>query len=276
MEVYLCTIMLQNHKWGADKTPDWEIEALISKIAPLGYDGIEIWGYHITNKTEDEVRGIGELLKTHNLKTGVLAPYLRLAESDASVAESLAEAEKFIRFADILDCKKIRYFTGAPGSAEADEEHWTRCVESTKKVCDLAGMRDLEFVAETHANMLTDTVPTTLRLVKEVNHPAFKINFQPSTFREDDPVALYEELKDHTTHIHANNFSVDQGITLLEEGAIPWSGFLEHLKTTGYDGTFSVEFVKGSTAPEDEYDRDAVLTAAGTDRKFISRVMRRK
>lgn len=269
MEIYLCTIMLQNHKWTKDKTPDWPIEELIPKVGPLGYDGLEIWGYHLTGKTDRDLEKIRKLAEDQGLKIGVLAPYFRFTESQELQEASLEEARRYIQICDLTGCRKIRVFTGGPGSADATDEHWRRGVEGIRQACRLAGDRDISWVAETHANMLSDTIATSLRLVRAVDHPKFKLNFQPSTFRQEDPVALYDQLAPHVDHIHANNFGPDRGITLLAEGQIPFKAFIGHLAATGYDRTFSVEFVKGSTVPEQEYSLEAVLDAAGQDLRFI-------
>ena len=268
MEIYLCTIMLQNHKWTKDKTPDWPVEELIPRVKGLGYDGLELWGYHITDKTDAEMEAIREIAEKAGLKIGVLAPYFRFTESQESADASLQEAEKFIRFCGITGAAKIRVFSGGPGSADAGHEHWERGVRGIRQTCGMAEGKDITFVAETHANMLHDTVDSSLRLVKEVDHPRFKLNFQPATFPKEDPVVLFDQLAAHVDHIHASNLCPDPDVE-KEKGRIPWEAFLGHLKGAGYDGTMSVEFVKDSTAPEAEYSLDTVLDNARKDREFI-------
>jgi 3-dehydroshikimate dehydratase len=119
---------------------DETIQDIIPKIAEIGYDGIEIWGGHIEDKSDEQLLVIRMLAKRHNLSIECLSPYFWFTNSKELHDESLRRAARFVHYCQILECPKIRTFTDAGptgiGSDVATEEHWQTAVTALQTICD--------------------------------------------------------------------------------------------------------------------------------------------
>lgn len=76
-------------------------------------------------------------------------------------------------------------------------------------ICDLFAQHNIYVLLETHPNTLTDTLPSTLKLLEEVDHPYLKINLDFLHIWESgaEPIDSFRRLKPWIQHYHFKNIS---------------------------------------------------------------------
>lgn len=225
---------------------DQPVEALIPRLARLGYDGIEIWGGQIEHRTPDELAAIRRLCVGHGLRIAAISPYFWLTRDlPELLARSFATAERFVAIAHALAGPDgpplIRTFVDAGpdgiGSAVATPAQWARAVGALRRITALD--RGVGFAVETHINTLADTPASAQRLLAAVDAPNLCINYQPA---EGDPVPGWRLLRPAVRHLHLQGPHGPAGGGYLEDGGHRLPELLAALRADGYAGTLSVEY----------------------------------
>lgn len=217
------------------------IEAIIPRLARIGYDAVEIWGNHIDGKSDSELRDIRALAAQHKLKIEVISPYFWLTQNQKLLEKSMGIAERFVHYAQVLGCPKIRTFTDAGptgiGSDVATPEHWATAIRALKTITALD--RNILFVVEIHEKTLADTAESTMRLLDAVGAPNLKILYHPA------PATIlknYELLKTNIRHMHLINQDAAGKATWFESGVMDYPALFKTLVQDGYAHSVSVEY----------------------------------
>ncbi|PGU12030.1 3-dehydroshikimate dehydratase [Bacillus cereus] len=176
-----------------------------------GFEGIELWGTHAQNlymqereTTERELN----FLKDKNLEITMISDYLDISLS-ADFEKTIEKSEQLVILANWFNTNKIRTFAGQKGSEEFSEQERKEYVKRIRKICDVFAQYNMYVLLETHPNTLTDTLPSTIELLKEVNHSNLKINLDFLHIWESgaDPIDSFHRLKPWTLHYHFKNIS---------------------------------------------------------------------
>ncbi|PEB57183.1 3-dehydroshikimate dehydratase [Bacillus cereus] len=176
-----------------------------------GFEGIELWGTHAQNlymqereKTERELN----FLKDKNLEITMISDYLDISLS-ADFEKTIEKSEQLVVLANWFNTNKIRTFAGQKGSEDFSEQERKEYVKRIHKICDVFAQHNMYVLLETHPNTLTDTLPATIELLEEVNHPNLKINLDFLHIWESgaDPIDSFHRLKPWTLHYHFKNIS---------------------------------------------------------------------
>ncbi|MFA4945413.1 MAG: sugar phosphate isomerase/epimerase [Lentisphaeria bacterium] len=218
------------------------LEAIIPKLAAIGYDGIEVWGNHLGGRSDADVLALRKLATENRLDIEVLSPYFWLTRDLPELeAQSLATAARFVHLATLLGAPKIRTFVDAGpdgiGSAAATPAHWNRAVGHLKTITAMAP--GILFAMETHAHTLADTPASTLRLLDRVGAPNLKVLYQPEA---SHTIENYRRLRPHVVHLHLQNTGANGGPGYLEEGLVDFPGLFRELAADGYAASLSVEY----------------------------------
>lgn len=196
------------------------IEEILPKVADLGYEGVEVWGPQIDGKPDDELTALRKQAGELGLGIPCLTPYFCFTGTREMWDASLAVAQRFIHYADLLGAPYIRGLTSvhidlknyrqepvaeldnlAP-SAEATEEQWQQTIDAYKELAshvEAAGV-DVAFALETHGNNLSDTAAGCRRLLEAVDSPRLRILYQG--FLGQEPVAGVDDIYDAVVHAH--------------------------------------------------------------------------
>ena len=215
-------------------------------IAAAGFRGVEIWYPHIEKLNADELRIVAEQCARLGLAPLVIAPYFSFTRGEEWIKRSLETARAVLSAAEILRTKKIRTFVdiGPDGMASdrATGLDWAAACAGLRQLCDLD--RGVEFVVETHENTLADTLPTIERLMKEVDRPNFRLNFQVNQdFLERGYMKCLEILYPYVTHMHWEQMPEGSDATYIDEpGRIDFAAMIAWLKAKKYGGSASVEY----------------------------------
>ncbi|HDW3057078.1 TPA: sugar phosphate isomerase/epimerase [Bacillus cereus] len=176
-----------------------------------GFEGIELWGTHAQNlymqereTTERELN----FLKDKNLEITMISDYLDISLS-ADFEKTIEKSEQLVILANWFNTNKIRTFAGQKGSEDFSEQERKEYVKRIHKICDVFAQHNMYVLLETHPNTLTDTLPATIELLEEVNHPNLKINLDFLHIWESgaDPIDSFHQLKPWTLHYHFKNIS---------------------------------------------------------------------
>ncbi|KWU53614.1 3-dehydroshikimate dehydratase [Bacillus mycoides] len=176
-----------------------------------GFEGIELWGTHAQNlymqereTTEREI----DYLKDKNLEVTMISDYLDISLL-ADFQKTMEKCEQLVTLANWFNTNKIRTFAGQKGSEDFSEQERKEYVERIRMICDLFAQHNIYVLLETHPNTLTDTLPSTLKLLEEVDHPYLKINLDFLHIWESgaEPIDSFRRLKPWIQHYHFKNIS---------------------------------------------------------------------
>ncbi len=185
-----------------------------------GFEGIELWGTHAQilymqerETTEREI----DYLKDKNLEVTMISDYLDISLL-ADFQKTMEKCEQLVTLANWFNTNKIRTFAGQKGSEDFSEQERKEYVERIRMICDLFAPHNMYILLETHPNTLTDTLPSTLKLLEEVNHPYLKINLDFLHIWESgaDPVDSFHRLKPWIQHYHFKNISSAEYLHVFE------------------------------------------------------------
>ncbi|EOO73642.1 sugar phosphate isomerase/epimerase family protein [Bacillus mycoides] len=176
-----------------------------------GFEGIELWGTHAQNlymqereTTEREL----DFLKDKNLEVTMISDYLDISLL-ADFQKTLEKCEQLVTLSNWFNTNKIRTFAGQKGSEDFSEQERKEYVKRIRMICDLFAQHNIYVLLETHPNTLTDTLPSTLKLLEEVDHPYLKINLDFLHIWESgaEPIDSFRRLKPWIQHYHFKNIS---------------------------------------------------------------------
>lgn len=185
-----------------------------------GFEGIELWGTHAQNlymqereTTEREI----DYLKDKNLEVTMISDYLDISLL-ANFQKTMEKCEQLVTLANWFNTNKIRTFAGQKGSEDFSEQERKEYVKRIRMICDLFAQHNMYVLLETHPNTLTDTLPSTLKLLEEVNHPYLKINLDFLHIWESgaDPIDSFQRLKPWIQHYHFKNISSAEYLHVFE------------------------------------------------------------
>lgn len=218
-------------------------ERAIPYLAELGYDGIELWQQYLCNADLGWVRSIAD---GHDLEIVQICPYFDFTASQDTWDQSIRDAETFIEYAVELDCPFIRTYTGNVGSADATVAQWDACVRGLRKICEMGAKYNIVFPLETHQVIhhgpnLTDTSPSTLKLLDDVGMENLRVNLQTPLVGES-VFHTVGQLGRHVVHLHAHNWVGGwPSLTFLDAGDVDFKAFIQRLQQKGFDGYISIE-----------------------------------
>lgn len=196
MDISLCTITFRHHLIGLEQIADWARGA--------GFQGIEIWGAHARNLSEDDGQD-ADWLAQYGLHVPMISDYLPLDRPDMMVKKIDAALHHAARW----KTSKIRTFAGNTDSAATDRDQRNRITGALREACRKVADHGCRLLIETHPGTLADTLASTSQLIEQVDHPALGINFDALHVWEggDDPVVAQHILEPWIGNYHFKNIA---------------------------------------------------------------------
>ncbi|NOZ23312.1 MAG: sugar phosphate isomerase/epimerase [Planctomycetes bacterium] len=139
--------------------------------------------------------------------------------------------------------------------AETIERETALFYENMARAGDAAAERGVTICIETHGG-LTGTVPSSLALMKRLNHPNIRIGYDPANidfYEGASPVDGLEKLVPYIGHVHAKDHVGGKDcrdFPNVGEGDVPYAEILPTLRSGGYEGHISIERAPGETPDE--------------------------
>ena len=229
--------------------PNWTWGEITSAAKDLGYNGIELRGLGTdifipqVKIFDDKNRDLTyEALKQEGLEISCVSSDTRLNDtaSDSSVVEdeirlSSAVGSKYVRIlgdydtqpgkVDMLFLKKrIEKLAGY-----AEENGVTLLLETNGVFAESKVMKAF----------VEDISSSALKVLWDINHPVRYFNESVDT--------TWENIGEHVRHFHVKDSVVENGkisYKMLDYGTLPIREAFAKLKNSGYDGYYSLEWVK--------------------------------
>ena len=244
MKIGYCT-------WGMPTVP---VDTMIPFLAGLGYDGIELTvipGYTTELSLLDaaERRRIAHMLRDHGLELPALAAQTSMVERDPDIA-----ARHWARLTAAVDLAVDWTLDGAPPAVDTTvggrPEQWDELkpllVERMGALVRYGEQRGVVIAAEPHVGSMLDMPARVLELLRLIDSPHLKLNFDISHFNvQGVPIAeSVAALAPHTVHTHVKD---ERGIVPDFEFLIPGEGefdyvtYLHAMRQHGYDGYITAE-----------------------------------
>jgi 3-dehydroshikimate dehydratase len=237
MKLSICTISFRHQLTSIDQLVGW--------AKANHFQGIELWGVHAKNLSEQPSYG-KDWLNGFDLATSMISDYLPLQGPET---QAYAKVQQLCLLAKHWGASKLRTFAGNKGSHEVDEPERQDINRRLQNICDWASAHDITIIVEIHPGTLADSMASTTRLLNDVNKENLKINFDVLHVWESgaDPIAAFQLLKPEIEHFHLKNirskaelgvFSPPNvysasgsrdGLVPLFDGAVDYREFLEYL-----------------------------------------------
>ena len=232
--------------------PRWSFDDVITTAKDFGYDSVEIRGIadkisaiEVADFNDKNINSTKERLAALGISITCLTSGATIAD-EKKFSESMAEAKAYIDLAEKLGVPYVRIMsTGTPdfsdGSADltavgyaelcryADGKGVTPLLETNGIMCDTALLaRIMEYVPCENKGVLWD-----------VHHPY--------RFGNESPETTMANVGKYVKHVHFKD-SIATGDTINYKitgyGDLPLAKFVSLLEQNGYDGAFSLEWVK--------------------------------
>jgi inosose dehydratase len=237
--------------WGMPTVP---AEVFIPFLARTGYTGVEITvipGYATELSRLDRAHrhAIATLLREHRLELPALAAQTSMVERDPAVA-----AEHWRRLTAAVDLAVEWAVDGVPpvidttvGGAPADYPALEGLLfERMGALVAYAAERGVVIAAEPHVGSMLDTPERVLTLLRTIDSPWLKLNFDISHFNvmgftiaETVPA-----LAPHSAHTHVKDERgtvPDYEFLIPGEGVFDYVAYLQAMQVAGYTGFITPE-----------------------------------
>ncbi len=228
------------------------LEYALDVARELGFDAVELWGRepHISEKfDENRVHAARKMIEDRGLQLCCLGSYVVFAPVRTRT-EELVDLDDTLHTARCLRAPLVRVWASDVGSAKATKKQWEHTVAEIQDACDRAARLNLTLAAEMHDGTLADTADSSLRLLEQVDRPNFKLNFEVSHQRvQEPPQERLRRVLDHVVHLHLRNFSTYAGEdgeranwAPISDGVVDYYPLLDALAEHGYRGCYALEF----------------------------------
>ncbi len=244
MKIGYCT-------WGMPAVP---VDEMIPFLARTGYSGIELTvipGYttELSRLDSAERKRIARLLKDHGLELPAIAAQTSMIDRDPELAA--AHQARLIAAVDLavdwaLDGTPPAVDTTVGGAPEQWDELKPLLFERMAALVQYGKQCGVVIAAEPHVGSMLDRVERVLELLRVIDSPFLKLNFDISHFNvQGVPIAVsVAALAPHTVHTHVKD---ERGVVPDFEFLIPGEGefdyvaYLHAMRAAGYDGYITAE-----------------------------------
>ena len=237
MNLFICTISFRHQLVS--------IEELVNWASANHFQGIELWGIHAKNLS-DQPDYNKDWLQQKGLRTTMLSDYLPLFSEGKTLFYA---TQQLCRLCKHWGSTKIRTFAGEQSSASTGQQQRQQLVQRLRDICDWLQDDKLDLVIEAHPNTFADSVTSIQYLFEKVNRPNLKLNFDVLHIWESGAEVLeaLRTLAPHINHFHLKNISAAdkldvfsppnvyaaagkrEGMVPLFEGAVDYKAFFDYL-----------------------------------------------
>lgn len=231
-------------------------EEVVKLAAKSPLRGIE-WGgdIHVPHGNLQQARKVRRMTEGGGLKTCSYGSYYRVGESERHGLPFQAVLESALE----LNAPTVRVWAGAKGSDAADEAHWSRVAEDSRRIAGMAAAEQVAVAFEFHCHTLTDTRQTAVRLLREAGHDNLYCYWQPPAGAgHQECIQGLRDIGERLSHIHAFHWEQRAGEIVrrpFSEGRVRWADYLKLAATAPADRFALLEFVEDDE-PE-KFLRDA-------------------
>ena len=255
--------------WGMPTVP---VDAAISHLAFLGFDGIELtiiqrFTTELSTLDAAERKRIAGLLKQHNLALPAIAAHSNLMDVDPeshkrNMWRLKGGVDLAIDLAQGNELPAVNTTTG--GKPDEWDTKKDFLVERVSELVEYAASRGVTIAMEPHIGAIIDTPDKVLELLEIVNSPYLKVNFDISHFEivglpTEDTVSALADVSVHTHVKDQRGIAPDFEFLIPGEGPFDYVNYLKLMEKQGYDGFITAE-VSFMVQARKDYDPLAAAT----------------
>lgn len=191
------------------------------------------WGgdIHVPAGQLDTAREVGKMTRSAGLEIEGYGSYYRAGMGDPALP-----FESVLETAAALGAPRIRIWPGTLGSEATAVEQREKVIRDIAQCAEMCRERSIALALEFHANTLTDSTDSTLRLMREIDHDAVRLYWQPPNGMPcEKALEGLQSLLPWIDHVHVFQWEVQEGKIVrkpLEEGSPVWRRYLDALKGT--------------------------------------------
>ena len=254
MKLGLCTIAFREKP----------LEEVVNIAADYGFDGIEIWGkepHMPPNFDAEYVQKVREMVLAKGLSVSALGSYV-----NPLMPWYQRHLEEAFKIAQGLRTNLVRIWPGGGPSKTISPDDKRMINFRLTSLTQWAQFRQLTLGLEMHNNNLSDSIGSTLELIKNVELPALKTYYQPFFGSNgDDPYDAAQKLAPYIVNVHAQNADASGNGCPIADGVVDYAKVIEILNSHRYEGYLEVEFVHGGDKLEAlQRDRDYLASLVGS------------
>lgn len=242
--ILLGTVAIEPNRWAAID-PSWgptiEVSDWLAAIGEAGFDGIELWERHVTEASDEEVRRvIGS-----DVGVTVFNSYVSLDTEDP---EPRARAADWVRRTSAAG---VKYNVGndpALETAYADRiSAWLELMPAAARL-----------LCECHVGISIAEDPSTAARIFDAAGPPERVQaIVHATSEDPDSIrSKFDAYGDRISHIHLNDPPGwdERGARTLADMRPELESKVSLLRTLGFTGTWTIEFVNGTNTENDHPD----------------------
>jgi hydroxypyruvate isomerase len=244
------------HKYWYDGT--WNVVDFINFVGTTKAKGVELLDIFWKNQ-EEELPLVESALKKYNLSVPCYAASNNFVSNDPEYREKqLQDVKDAIDMAVHFGAKVVRVFSGNVDENISFEDGMTYIMEGLEKAARYAETKNVTLCLENHGQFAgrSDQV---LHIIQMINSQALRSTFDAGNFLlvDQNPSVAIIELRDLVNHFHIKDFvkvsaASEQILKSLKgdyflgkvagDGEVDLPFIIKTIKSTGYDGWYTVEF----------------------------------
>lgn len=233
--------------------PEWSFGDIISAAVDLGYDGVEIRG--VANELDgtkipqflpEKAQATKDLLVKKNLEIACLTSACYINDKNLEAA-TLCKAEEYVDTAHRMGIKYVRVLAdyGQEQSGQLDEVF---IQGQLKKIAQYARPKGVDVLVETNGYFANSTrLAKLVDGVGEENVGVIWDIHHPYRYFGETPEFTVQTIGDFIRHVHIKDSKMEGDklkYTLVTYGDLPVKECVHELLDIGYDGYFSLEWLK--------------------------------
>lgn len=220
-----------------------------------------VWQKRVPRFTDEETAKLLDLVAQYGVNIVGMSPSVfRGPFSQEAAEEDFAVLDKAFELAERLDCRKIVVFSFRRAEEEAPDFILDEAVQVLREAAARAEKAGMELVHEPMINLYGDSSENLVRLVEAVDHPSFRVNWDPANMCNAGDQNVfpmgYEALRPFIRHVHLKNWTPEERWTVLSHGELDWSAILAALKRDGYGGHLTIETHHGPLVEKSRINYD--------------------
>ncbi|MGC7152882.1 sugar phosphate isomerase/epimerase family protein [Paenarthrobacter ureafaciens] len=180
----LCSVTLRNQP----------IRAVVDAAARAGLEGIE-WGTDVHLTADADALAVASLTCAFGLRALSLGSYYRLGD--------FGNFDALLVRAALAGAPRIRVWAGRIGSAETTRAQRALVVDDARRISDRASCSGIDIALEYHPDTLTDTTPSTISLLEDIDRANVRTYWQPPIgVPNQEAVDSFRDLGDMVSGVH--------------------------------------------------------------------------
>lgn len=218
---------------------------IISLCRDNGLRQIE-WGgdIHVPHGDLQAAREVYAAATAAGLQTAAYGSYYRIGRE---IGEN-PDWQAVLDTAAALHAPIIRIWACDRGSAEISDELFSAAAAECRAICAAAATKGITVCAECHPNTLTDDYHATLRLLEAVDHPTFRLYWQPNQHRDlAYNLEAIRAMRPYITNVHTFYWEGWSKLP-IQKGAAVWAEYLRELQD--FPRAFLFEFMPNGRPEE--------------------------